>query len=103
MSPAGPSDPRTTLAQRAVLALLRAYRAVLSPLLGQRCRFHPSCSHYAGEAVSRFGVARGGVLALFRVLRCQPLCEGGIDPVPQVFPARPWRRTPAPAPPDAPP
>jgi putative membrane protein insertion efficiency factor len=103
MSPAGPSDPRPTLAQRAVLALLRGYRAVLSPLLGQRCRFHPSCSHYAGEAVSRFGVARGGVLALFRVLRCQPLCEGGIDPVPQVFPARPWRRAPAPAPPDAPP
>lgn len=101
MSP-GPSDPRPTWVQRSVLALLRGYRAVLSPLLGQRCRFHPSCSVYAGDAVLRFGAGRGGVLALFRVLRCQPLCDGGIDPVPDTYPDRPWRRTPAPPPADEP-
>lgn len=91
-----PSDHPPSLAQRAALALLRVYRVVLSPLLGQRCRFHPSCSAYAGEAVLRFGVLRGGLLALFRIGRCQPLCDGGIDPVPTAWPARPWRRAPAP-------
>jgi len=69
---------------------------VISPLLGSRCRFHPSCSHYAVEALDRYGVLRGGALALFRIGRCQPLAEGGFDPVPDTFPARPWRRTPAP-------
>jgi putative membrane protein insertion efficiency factor len=83
-----------------VLGLLAGYRRILSPLLGPRCRFHPTCSSYASTAVARFGVWRGGVLALFRVLRCQPLCEGGIDPVPDTFPARPWRRAPAPPPMD---
>lgn len=78
--------------------MLRAYRAVLSPLLGPRCRFHPSCSQYAAEAITRFGVLRGSVLALFRLLRCQPLCAGGVDPVPIRFPRKPWRRTPVSAP-----
>lgn len=87
-------DPQPSLAQRAALGLLRVYRTVLSPLLGQRCRFHPSCSAYAGEAIARFGVLRGGTLGLFRILRCQPLCEGGLDPVPEEFPRRPWRRPP---------
>jgi putative membrane protein insertion efficiency factor len=82
--------------QHVVLALLRGYRATISPLLGQRCRFHPSCSAYAGEAVLRFGVLRGGLLAAFRIARCQPLCEGGLDPVPTAWPARPWRRNAAP-------
>jgi putative membrane protein insertion efficiency factor len=96
-------DPQPSLAQRAALGLLRIYRAVLSPLLGQRCRFHPSCSGYASEAIARFGVLRGGALGLFRILRCQPLCEGGLDPVPSVFPRRFWRRSPAPGPPEPPP
>jgi hypothetical protein len=74
---------------------LRGYQRALSPLLGARCRFHPTCSRYAHEAVQRFGVARGGTLALFRILRCQPFCDGGFDPVPDIFPARPWRRPPA--------
>lgn len=96
----GPEPPTLSAVQRAVLAVLRAYRAVLSPLLGQRCRFHPSCSAYAGEAVSRFGVLKGGLLAAFRIARCQPLCEGGLDPVPLAWPARPWRRNDAPGGPD---
>ncbi|MHB1615891.1 MAG: membrane protein insertion efficiency factor YidD [Metallibacterium sp.] len=70
---------------RLILALLALYKRLLSPLLGQRCRFHPSCSDYARIAVSRFGPLRGGVLALWRILRCQPLCHGGHDPVPEHF------------------
>jgi putative membrane protein insertion efficiency factor len=90
--PPCPAETPPSPAQRGALALLRGYRLLLSPLLGQRCRFHPSCSHYAGEAILRFGVLRGGLLAMFRVCRCQPLCEGGLDPVPPAWPTRPWRR-----------
>jgi putative membrane protein insertion efficiency factor len=70
---------------RLILFLLACYKRVLSPLLGQRCRFHPSCSEYARIAVARFGPWRGGTLALWRLLRCQPLCDGGPDPVPGTF------------------
>ena len=62
---------------------IRAYQRTLSPLLGPRCRFHPSCSHYALEAIERFGVARGGWLAISRISRCHPLNAGGLDPVPE--------------------
>lgn len=79
--------------RRFVLATLRAYKRILSPLLGAHCRFHPTCSVYAHDAVERFGVVRGGTLAAFRVLRCNPLCDGGSDPVPDIFPRRPWRRS----------
>lgn len=70
---------------RLILFLLACYKRLLSPLLGQRCRFHPTCSAYAGIAIARFGPWRGGVLALWRLLRCQPLCSGGPDPVPETF------------------
>ena len=70
---------------RLILALLAIYKRLLSPLLGARCRFHPSCSDYARVAVARFGSWRGGMLALWRILRCQPLCRGGFDPVPERF------------------
>jgi putative membrane protein insertion efficiency factor len=70
---------------RLILLLLRFYKRWLSPLLGQRCRFHPSCSDYARIAVARFGPWRGGLLAAWRLLRCQPLCAGGHDPVPEHF------------------
>lgn len=67
---------------RAVLAGLRWYRSAISPLLGPSCRYVPSCSAYAAEAVERFGAVRGGGLALRRIGRCHPLHRGGYDPVP---------------------
>jgi uncharacterized protein len=62
--------------------LIRLYQWTVSPLLGPRCRFYPSCSEYAHEAFGRFGVARGGWLAVKRVARCHPFHPGGLDPVP---------------------
>ena len=62
--------------------LIRGYQLLLSPLLGPRCRFHPSCSHYALEAIQVHGAARGSWLALRRLSRCHPLHPGGYDPVP---------------------
>ena len=67
---------------RPLLLLLRAYRKFLSPLLPDTCRFHPSCSHYAEQAVERHGAFKGSVLALRRVARCHPFTAGGDDPVP---------------------
>ncbi|HEX9171511.1 MAG TPA: membrane protein insertion efficiency factor YidD [Telluria sp.] len=66
--------------------LLRAYQLVLSPMLGQNCRFYPSCSHYAIEALKTHGAAKGGLLAARRVCRCHPWNEGGFDPVPPADP-----------------
>ena len=65
-----------------VVLLLKLYRLVVSPLYGQTCRFYPSCSAYALEAVQRYGVIRGGRLAVWRLLRCNPWNPGGVDPVP---------------------
>ncbi len=61
---------------------IRAYQRVLSPLLPRRCRFYPSCSEYAAQAVLKHGVFRGGWLALRRLVRCGPWHPGGYDPVP---------------------
>ncbi len=65
-----------------VIALLKAYRFAISPLYGSVCRYHPSCSAYALEAVTRHGTVRGGWLAVRRLLRCHPWAAGGYDPVP---------------------
>ena len=62
--------------------LIRAYQLLLSPFLGNRCRFTPSCSQYASEAIRKHGAARGSWLAVKRIGRCHPFCEGGHDPVP---------------------
>ncbi|MGF1527725.1 MAG: membrane protein insertion efficiency factor YidD [Candidatus Competibacterales bacterium] len=62
---------------------------MFSPLQGNRCRFEPSCSAYALEALRRFGVWRGGALTLWRLLRCHPFCPGGYDPVPEKPPKGP--------------
>jgi putative membrane protein insertion efficiency factor len=72
--------------QRALLALVRGYRFALSPWLGSACRFEPTCSAYALEALTRHGAAAGCALTLGRVARCQPWCAGGCDPVPDVPP-----------------
>jgi len=69
--------------RRLATLLIRLYQWTLSPLLGPRCRFYPSCSQYTLEAIERFGLMRGGYLGARRLLRCHPFHEGGIDPVPQ--------------------
>lgn len=65
----------------ATLWLLRTYRLWVSPALPAACRYVPTCSEYAMEAVERFGVLRGGVMAAWRLLRCHPFAKGGLDPV----------------------
>ena len=65
-----------------LVLLVRAYQLVLSPLLPASCRYHPSCSAYAIEALQRHGAWRGSVLAGRRILRCHPFAVGGYDPVP---------------------
>jgi putative membrane protein insertion efficiency factor len=67
---------------RLLIGLIRAYQLVLSPLLGPHCRFQPTCSHYAIEALRTFGVVKGSGLTLKRILKCHPLNPGGDDPVP---------------------
>jgi len=65
-----------------LLALLRVYKAVVSPLLPPACRFYPTCSQYAAGAIEKHGVMRGGILAARRLARCHPFTPGGVDPVP---------------------
>jgi len=60
---------------------LRAYQTVISPWLPPACRYVPTCSHYAAQAVERYGVLRGAAKAAWRLLRCHPFCKGGYDPV----------------------
>ena len=71
-------------AKLVVLQLLRLYKGAVSPLLLPACRYVPSCSEYAMEAVERYGVLRGGGMALKRLLRCHPFVRGGYDPVAQI-------------------
>ncbi len=70
------------LAQHVLVALVRVYQHTLGAFLGGACRFHPSCSTYAIEAIEQHGAFRGAWLALARLSRCHPLHEGGVDPVP---------------------
>lgn len=76
-SPAG-----QRIAARVLLLAVEAYRVALSPLLGGFCRYWPSCSVYAGEAIRRHGARRGALLAVRRLARCHPFHPGGYDPVP---------------------
>jgi putative membrane protein insertion efficiency factor len=68
--------------QKIALLMIKAYRYLISPLLGSHCRFYPTCSCYAQTAIERFGFFRGLMLTLSRIFRCHPWHEGGFDPVP---------------------
>jgi putative membrane protein insertion efficiency factor len=74
--------------KRLLLALIAAYSRWISPARPRRCRYEPTCSAYAAESISRFGAARGTVLAAWRLLRCNPFNHGGFDPVPERFTLR---------------
>lgn len=69
------------LSRRVAIAPLQAYHRFVSPLLAPRCKYEPSCSRYAAQAITEFGILRGVVLAAWRLLRCNPLSHGGFDPV----------------------
>jgi uncharacterized protein len=68
--------------KRMLLAVIRGYQYAISPLLGRNCRYLPTCSEYAAEAVTKYGAIRGGWLGVKRVCRCHPWHPGGYDPVP---------------------
>jgi putative membrane protein insertion efficiency factor len=74
------------------MTLIRVYQLTLSPLIGTRCRYYPSCSHYGYTAVERFGLFRGSALAGWRILRCNPWSVGGIDDVPGIGDPLFWRK-----------
>ena len=85
-APGKPSGARyrgrlRSLATLIVLAPLRLYRRLISPLLGPRCRYYPTCSAYAEQAVRELGPLRGTIVAAWRVLRCNPMSAGGLDPL----------------------
>jgi putative membrane protein insertion efficiency factor len=81
-SAASPPAGRPGVVARALLLLIEVYRVTLAPLIGGFCRYLPSCSAYAEEAIRRHGAAAGSRLAVRRVLRCHPFHRGGFDPVP---------------------
>ena len=68
--------------RRLAIRIIRGYRYLLSPWIGNQCRFYPSCSHYAEEAINAHGFIKGGYLSGRRLLKCHPWHPGGIDPVP---------------------
>lgn len=70
--------------KRLIILLIQVYRVLISPLFGPACRFHPTCSIYAMEAIERFGAWQGSILAIRRILRCHPFHPGGYDPVPRI-------------------
>lgn len=74
-----------------MLGAIRLYQLTLSPWVGRECRFLPTCSAYAMEAIDRFGPLRGGYLAFMRLMRCHPFGGRGYDPVPERFTWCPWR------------
>jgi putative membrane protein insertion efficiency factor len=80
--PHSPNPPRLPIRIRFLLKAIRGYQYAISPLLGECCRFYPSCSHYAQEAIQEYGIVRGLYLTLKRLLKCHPFHKGGFDPVP---------------------
>lgn len=74
--------------KRLLLAPIRGYQRWISPARPRRCRYEPTCSAYAVEAIERYGAFRGGLMAAWRLLRCNPFSHGGFDPVPDRFRVR---------------
>lgn len=68
--------------EKIVIALIKFYKILISPILPNSCRFHPTCSQYTIEAIEKHGIFKGGVLSIWRILRCNPFSKGGIDNVP---------------------
>lgn len=77
-----PPGCKPSLVQRFLISCIKFYRLFISPMIGPRCRFYPSCSQYAIEAITSHGPILGSSLTIKRLIRCQPLCAGGYDPVP---------------------
>lgn len=73
--------PLAGVARTIAIAPIRCYQRLVSPAIPQRCRYYPSCSTYAAQAIRRYGILRGVVLAAWRLLRCNPWSPGGVDPV----------------------
>lgn len=71
--------------KKILIFLIKAYKKLISPIFPGSCRFSPSCSTYAIQAITKFGAIRGSILAIARVCRCNPFCRGGYDPVPEKF------------------
>ncbi|WP_233252746.1 membrane protein insertion efficiency factor YidD [Limnohabitans sp. T6-20] len=74
------------MVQRLLMGLVRGYRLLLSPWLGSSCRFEPTCSAYALQALEQYGASTGSYLTIHRLVRCGPWCKGGHDPVPEQAP-----------------
>ncbi len=77
------TDGKRNAAEIAALGLIKAYQYGIRPMLGQRCRFFPSCSEYTAEAIGEYGVLRGGAMGAMRLAKCHPWHAGGYDPVPE--------------------
>ena len=79
--------------KKILLLFLKGYKRVISPLLGQHCRFHPSCSMYTYNAIETHGVIKGMTLGVVRVIKCNPFVTGGYDPIPNKFEVKKlWKR-----------
>jgi putative membrane protein insertion efficiency factor len=76
-------DKVNYLIRKLFIHLISGYQILISPLLGNRCRFYPSCSAYAQKALAHYGIVRGSSLVIWRLLRCNPLHPGGYDPIPE--------------------
>lgn len=72
-----------SLSQKAAIVVLKSYRLLLSPFMGNQCRFYPSCSQYTESAIKHYGILKGIFYGLWRILRCNPFHSGGYDPVPR--------------------
>ena len=80
------------LPRHALTGVVKAYRLLLSPWLGSACRFEPTCSAYSLQALEQHGAVAGTALTVYRLVRCQPWCQGGLDPVPETSPFKLFTR-----------